>query len=187
MSYPVDTCSSLSTTQGYSVPHHRLSLWVGSHSSPGFSGVSLGRMENRPAPILAILAQAHHPRRLAQPHDESNVDSSACPCTARLDGIPSRILSDRLVSPLGGLMVSRYRRGYALTSIPERQELHLHGDEVIKDQRISTLYPLSSWGEGSFRETDRTSTALLGRQIIMFAHVSSRAPGGIRCPSKPPI
>jgi hypothetical protein len=54
VSYPVDTCSSLSTTRGYSVPHHRVSLYVGPHSSPGFSGVSLGRMENRPALILAF-------------------------------------------------------------------------------------------------------------------------------------
>ena len=63
--YPVDTCSSLSTTQGYSVPHLRMSLHVGSYSSPGFAGVSLGRLQNRPALIRAFLAQAHNPRRLA--------------------------------------------------------------------------------------------------------------------------
>jgi hypothetical protein len=39
---------------------------------------------------------------------------------------------------------------------PEGQELHLHGGEVIKDPMILTLSPLSSGGEGSFRETDRT-------------------------------
>jgi len=119
-------------------------------------------MENRPALILAILAQANNPRRLVQPNDDSDVGSCTYPCTALLDGIPSRILSDRLLSPLLGLRVSRYPRGYAFTSTPERQELHLHGDEVIKDPKISTLYPLSSGGEGSFRETDRTSTGLLG-------------------------
>jgi hypothetical protein len=166
VSYLVNTCSParrvpVRTTRGYSVPHHRLLLCVGPHSSPGFSGVYPGRMENRPAHILAILAQANNPRRLAQPNDDLNVDSSACPCTALLDGIPSRILSDRLLSPLCGLRVSRYRRGYVVISTPERQELHLHGDEVIKDPRISNLYPLSSCGEGSFRETDRTSTGLL--------------------------
>ena len=144
VSYPVDTCSSLSTTRGYSVPHHRMSLCVGPHASPGFSGVYLGRMENRPALILAMLAQANHPRRLVQPHDDSHVDSYTCPCTALLDGIPSRILGDRLLAPLLGLRVSRYPRGYAFTSTPEGQELHLHGDEVIKDLGISTLSPRSS-------------------------------------------
>jgi hypothetical protein len=120
--YAVDTSSTWRTTQGYSVPPHRLSLCVGPHSSPGFSGVSLGRMENRPALILALLAQAHNPRRLVPPHDESTMGSSACPCTALLAGIPSRILRDRLLSPLVGLMVSRYPRGYAFTSTPEGQE-----------------------------------------------------------------
>jgi hypothetical protein len=139
--YAVDTSSTWRTTQGYSVPHHRVSLCVGPHSSPGFSGVSLGRLQTRPALILALLAQAHNPRRLVPPNDDSNVNSSACPCTALLDGILSRILSNRLLSPLCGLRVSRYRRGYALTSTPERQELHLHGDEVIKDRSIFAPYP----------------------------------------------
>jgi hypothetical protein len=165
VSYPVDTCSSLSTTRGYSVPHRRLSLCVGPHSSPGFSGVYLGRMENRPALIRAILAQANNPRRLVQPNDDSDMGSSACPCTALLDGIPSRILSDRLLSPLLGLMVSRYPRGYAFTSTPKGQELHLHGAEVIKDPVILTLYPRPSCVEGRFRETDRTSTGLLGAAV----------------------
>ncbi len=147
MPYTVDTSSSLRAARGYSVPHHRLTLHEGPHSSPGFSGVSLGRLQNRPARILAILAQANIPRRLVQPNDDSHVDSSAYPYTALLDGIPSRTLSDRLLSPLLGLMVSRYPRGYAFTSPPEGQELHLHGDEVIKDPMIMTLYPLSSCGK----------------------------------------
>ena len=84
--------------------------------------MSLGRLQNRPAHIHAIVAQAHNPRRLVQRHDDSHVDSSACPYTTLLDGIPGRIPSDRLLSPLYGLMVSRYRRGYALTSPPEGQE-----------------------------------------------------------------
>jgi hypothetical protein len=156
VAYAVDTCSWLSTTRGYSVPHHRLSLCLGPHSSPGFSGVSLSRLQTHSALILAVLAVADNPRRLLPPPDDSTMGSSACPCTALLGGILSRILSDRLLSPLGGLMVSRYRRGYALTLTPEGQELHLHGGEVIKDPMILTLSPLSSGGEGSFRETDRT-------------------------------
>jgi len=88
-----------------------MALHEGLHSSPGFSGVSLGRMESRPARIRAFLAQAYNPRRLVQRHDDSNVDSCACPYAALLDGIPGRMPSDRLFSPLYGLMVSRYRRG----------------------------------------------------------------------------
>ena len=52
--YAVDTCSGLRTARGYSVPPLRLALHEGLHSSPGFSGVSLGRMESRPAPIRAF-------------------------------------------------------------------------------------------------------------------------------------
>ena len=81
------------------------------------------------------------------------MDSYACPYSARLDGILSRMLSDRLLSPLGGLMVSRYRRGYALTSTPEGQEFHLHGDQVIKDQTdLSSLAPTTFvrlWFQGN--------------------------------------
>src|SRR5262245_3131239 len=168
MPYAVDTCSSarlrsaglcpschrpdgqavmnrlrapVSTTQGYSVPHHRLPLCVGPHSSPGFSGVSLRRLHTRSALIRALLAVANNPRRLLHANDDSIMGSCTYPCTALLDGIPSRILSDRLLSPLLGLMVSRYPRGYAFTSTPEGQELHLHGDEVIKDHSISAPYP----------------------------------------------
>jgi hypothetical protein len=58
-SYPVDTCSlaqraPVRTTRGYSVPNLRLSLKGGLHSSPGFSGVYLGRLQSRPALILAF-------------------------------------------------------------------------------------------------------------------------------------
>ena len=52
--YPVDTCSSLSTTRGYSVPLLRVTLHEGLHSSPGFSGVSLGQLENCPALLRAF-------------------------------------------------------------------------------------------------------------------------------------
>jgi hypothetical protein len=124
--------------------------------------VSLGRLQTRPALILAVLAVADNPRRLLPRNDDSNMGSCTYPCTALLDRIPSRILSNRLLSPLLGLMVSRYPRGYAFTSTPEGQESHLHGDEVIKDPLISTLYPLSSCGEDSFRETDRTCSVWLG-------------------------
>ena len=99
------------TVQGYSVPSLRLPLHGGLHSSPGLSGVSLGHVESGPALILALVAQANNPRRLVHVHDGSDVDSSACPDAALLGGIPGRMPSDRLFSPLCGLMVSRYRRG----------------------------------------------------------------------------
>jgi len=174
--YAVDTCSELRTARGYSVPPLRLTRCEGPHSSPGFFGGSLGRLQNRPAHSLAVLAQADNPCRLVQRNDDSDVDSSACPYTALLDGILRRILSDRLFSPLLGLMVSRYPRGDAVTSTPEGQELHLHGDEVIKDPMILTLYPLSSCGEGSFRETDRTCRRLLGARLGTDSHLASPCP-----------
>ena len=54
VAHPVDTSSSLRALRGYSVPHLRLSLQVGPHSSPGFSGVYPGRLQTRPALILAF-------------------------------------------------------------------------------------------------------------------------------------
>jgi hypothetical protein len=173
-----------STTRGDSVPHHRVSLCGGPHASPGFSGVYLGRLQTRPALLLAVLAVADNPRRLLPRHDDSTVDSSACPCTAVLDGIPSRMLSDRLVSPLLGLRVSRYPRGYAFTSTSEGQEWHLHGDEVITDPLISTLSPLSSCREGRFRETDRTLQAVV-RQFVCFVALQTTAPVSVVARSHP--
>jgi hypothetical protein len=52
--HPVDTSSSLRALRGYAVPHLRLSLKVGPHSSPGFSGMYPGRLQTRPALILAL-------------------------------------------------------------------------------------------------------------------------------------
>ena len=59
-SSPVDPClperhASVSTPRGDSVPHLRSSLKGGPHASPGFSEVSLGRLQSRPALILAFL------------------------------------------------------------------------------------------------------------------------------------
>ena len=131
----------MSTVQGYSVPSLRLPRHGGLHASPGLSGVSLGHVESCPALILAILAQAIHPRWLAHVNDDSDVDSSAYPDAALLDGIPSRILSYHRLSPLYGLMVSRYRRGYAITSTPEGQAFHLHEDEVVIDRMFYAPSP----------------------------------------------
>jgi len=55
--HAVDTCSVLRAARGYSVPDLRLALDVGLHSSPGFSGVSPGRLQNRPALSLAFWPQ----------------------------------------------------------------------------------------------------------------------------------
>jgi hypothetical protein len=98
-------------------------------------GVS-GSTADSPGPYPGLVAQANHPRRLVPPHDDSTMDSCACPYSARLGGILRRMLRDRLFSPLGGLMVSRDRKGYAVTSTPEGQEWHLHGDCVVKDRSI---------------------------------------------------
>ena len=51
---PGDTSSSLRAIRGYAVPHLRVSLKGGPHSSPGFAGVYPGRLPTRPALILAL-------------------------------------------------------------------------------------------------------------------------------------
>ena len=169
--YPVDTCSParsapVSTTQGYSVPHLRLALNVGPHSSPGFSGVSLSRLQTRSARSRAILAVAPNPRRLLPPNDDSTMGSTAaCPYSAVLGGIPGRIPSDRRLLPLLGLRVSRYPGEYAVSPTPRRQEWHLHGDTVIKDPLILAPYPLPS-DDRSFRETDRTLQAVVRLYLL---------------------
>ena len=109
----------------------------------GFRGGVSGSAPDPPSPYPCPCGPSPYSASACPTNDDSHVDSFACPCTALRDGIPSRILGDRLFSPLCGLRISRYRRGDAVTSTPEGQELHPHGDEVIKDPMISILYPLS--------------------------------------------
>ena len=144
--YAVDTSSALRTARSYSVPHLRLALHEGPHSSPGLCGGVSGSGGELPSPYPCLLAQADNPCRLVPRNDDSDMGSFACPYAVLLDGIPGRIPGNRLFSPLLGLMVSRYPRGDAFTSTPERQELHLHEDEVIKDRVISAPYPPHPWG-----------------------------------------
>lgn len=94
------------------------------------------------------------------------MDSLACPSPAVLDGIRSRVLRDRLLASLWGLMVSRYPRGSAVNPPPGWQELHLHGNQVIKDHPdLSSLSPHRVLG-CSFRETDRTWRRWLGDILL---------------------
>jgi hypothetical protein len=94
------------------------------------------------SPYPCLLAVANNPRRLLHPNDDSTVGSPvAYPYSALLGGIPGRIPSDRHLLPLRGLMVSRYLGEYAVSPTPGRQECHLHGDTVIKDQPIYVPYP----------------------------------------------
>jgi len=133
----------LRATRGYFVPELCLTLDLGLHSSPGFAGVYPGRMQSRPALILAILAQANNPRRLVQFNDDSLVDSCACPYPALLDEVfSSRIQSCRLLSPLCGCDGQSLPQGTGISPTPGREESHLHTDQVIKDQiDLSRLSP----------------------------------------------
>jgi len=76
------------------------------------------------------------------------------------------MLRDRLVSPLGGLMVSRDRRGYAVTSTPEGQAWHRHGDCVVNDPSISAPYPPEPLRGPGCRATDRTCNGWLGIMLL---------------------
>ena len=70
---------------------------------------------------VSVLDQANNPRRLVIPDDDSAVSSSACPYPTLLGGMHRWILRDRLLLPLHGLRVSRYRGEHAsLLHLEER-------------------------------------------------------------------
>ena len=85
------------------------------------------------SPYPCLLAIANNLRRLFPINDDSGVASFTSPSVTLLGGIPSQILGDPHLAPLLGLRISRYPRGYAVTSTPEEPELHRHGVEVIKE------------------------------------------------------
>jgi hypothetical protein len=92
---------------------------------PLFAGW-LGRVSESAAdplrPYPGLLAVAHHPRRLLPRHDDSAMGSAAAwPYAALLGGLPGRMPSDRHDASLGGLRVSRYPRGDAVSPTPGRQ------------------------------------------------------------------
>ena len=58
---------------------------------------------------MSLLDQANNPRRLVVSDDDSAVSSSACPSPTLLGGMREWIPRDRLLLPLHGLRVSRYR------------------------------------------------------------------------------
>jgi amino acid adenylation domain-containing protein len=70
-------------------------------------------------------------------------------------------------------MVSRYRRGYALTSTPEGQEFHLHGDQVIKDQTdLSSLSPTTFvrlWFQGNGSHPQEVDSVLMEHPAVAQA------------------
>ncbi len=104
----------------------------------GFLGSVSESLAETLSPYPCLLAVADNPRRLLPPKDDSRVGSTkAYPYSALLGGIPGRIPSDRRLASLWGLMVSRYLKGYAFTTTLAGQEFHLHGDTVVKDQRIA--------------------------------------------------
>ena len=96
------------------------------------------------SPYPCLLAIANNLRRLFPINDDSGVASVASPWVTLLGGILSQILSNPHLAPLLGLRVSRYPRGYAVTSTPEGPEFHRHGVEVIKEPRffVPILYGL---------------------------------------------
>jgi hypothetical protein len=98
-----------------------------------------------PSPYPSLLGQANNPRRLVQINDGSNMDSSACPYQAVLEGILGRIPGYPRLPSLWGLRISRYPRGYAST-------LHLSGrnytctqSKLSKIMWIFAVYPPQLW------------------------------------------
>jgi hypothetical protein len=110
----------------------------------GFRGSVPASVGETLSPYPCLLAVANNPRRLLHPHDDSSVGAiTVCPSSALLDGIPGRIPSDHLLFPLLGVMVRRDPRAYAVSPTPGRQELHRHGDAVVKEVFESDLASLS--------------------------------------------
>jgi hypothetical protein len=100
---------------------------------PGLLRVHPGRFPTARLISLTVLVQADNPRRPVMIYDGSDAGSCAWPSPTLLGGVPGRIPSDRLSTPLHGLIVSRYRGGCAFIPALGRQELHLHESEVIKE------------------------------------------------------
>lgn len=69
-----------------------------------------------------------------------------------LDGIPGQVPGYRRLSPLQGLMVSRYPGAYALTSASEGLEFHQHKSKVIRVDSPDPLFmTLGSFHDGTNR------------------------------------
>jgi len=140
----------------------------------GFLGVYLGQLQTCPALILAVLAQAHN--RVGLPKLTTIQSWVRVPIHRQLCAMDSRrIPSDHLLSPLCGLMVSRYRRGYAFTSTPEGRNCTCTKIQLSKIVRSSSLSPralvrLGFQGNGSHlqrivRPGKRFSTLLRAFQL----------------------
>src|SRR5256885_9014518 len=71
-------------------------------------------------------------------------------------------------------MVSRDRKGDAVTATRTGQALHRHGDTVIKDQPIFVPYPPQPLCGCGFKETDRTCNGLLGLDNHPCAYGNNR-------------
>jgi hypothetical protein len=160
--YPVDTSSLRRTVQGYSVPECGLPLGVGPHCSPGdVVGCTLEHAISCPAGeselshvSMSILDQANNPRRLVVPDDDSAVSSSACPYPTLLGGMRGWVSRDRLLFPLHGLRVSRYRGEPA--SLLHQEERNYTSTTLKLSKTLAVLAP-HPWCCHHFEGTDRST------------------------------
>ena len=112
-----------------------------------------------PAPILSLLGKPMNLRRLVQGNDGSDVPSLALLIATCSQRRPVRFRVYLVLSPLYGLMVSRYRRGNAFA-------VYLSGWELRPTSRTKLLrifsFPLiPSRVNGYFEETGRTAQGAL--------------------------
>ena len=160
MRYLVDTSSLRRTAQGYSVPECCLPLSVGPHCSPGdVMGCNLEHAIRCPAGesklshvSMSLLDQADNLRRLVVPDDDSAVSSSACPSPTLLGGMRGWIPRDRLLLPLHGLRVSRYRGEPA--SLLHQEERN-YTSTALKLSKTSAVLAPHPWCRHHFGRTDR--------------------------------
>src|SRR5882672_2328873 len=101
---------------------------------------------------MSLLDQANNPRRLVVSDDDSAVSSSACPYPTLLGGMRGWIPRDRLLLPLHGLRVSRYRGEHA--SLLHQEERNYTSTALTLSKTSAVLAP-HPWCRHHFEGTDR--------------------------------
>ena len=162
---PVDPSSALRARRDDAVPHRRWRLHVGPHAAPGVSAVSLRRVQPRSGLLLAcwpkpsIRVGSSHvttiPPGVQPPRVPLPLCSTGCPVGCRVTARDARFWD-------GGSVATQRRRGQ-----PDTGAAGMAPARRCSDQRsleLRSLSPTLLVGY-SFRETDRTSSVWLGRDV----------------------
>lgn len=120
--------------------------------STGFRGGEYWSVLCPPAPILSPFGQADNPRRPVPIHDGSSYVRLHCPWLPAPRGLSVGFRWCLVLSPLHGLMVSRYRGGHAFRRSPRRLGIApSFGHQVVKVLHLAS-HPRAV--SHSFRENE---------------------------------